>query len=160
MSHIETFTELAYDAREARINDAGTLEAINGACHENAVHLCNYTLEHTDYQPYLRWGTVNHDNYTYNSLEEAEDDGAVHFWMEVKPDTEWLYVDYFSMHSQADNMPRGSLFAQPVLPDSYQTLPNTRFEFDPLVITPDDILCYMDYELLTMTIEPEDEPAQ
>lgn len=155
MTDTEPIRELVNNARDEIVRrHNGNPQAINGACHENAIFLCDYILEHTDWQPYLRWGAVNHQNYEFDDVEDAEESGAVHFWVEVQPDDEWVYADLFSMKSSPDGLRRGDVFASKGLPETYQPLKDTLFEYDPTVITPNDILSYMDYQLLTSVIDP------
>lgn len=147
--------EVVNDARDAIVKqNGGNPENINGACHRNAIFLCEYILEHTNWEPYLRWGAVHYYDYEFDDLEEAEDSDAVHFWVELKPDDEWINADLFTMESLSDGLHRGDVFASTGLPESYQPLEDTLFKYDPSVINPKDILSYMDYQLLTSVIEP------
>lgn len=132
----------------------GGVEVINGACHDNAIFLCDYFLEHTEYKPYIRWGAVN-NKYEYESVKEAEKDGTVHFWVELETDEGWVYADLFTMKSVNEDIPVGDTFASKELPSSYQQLDETLFEYIPSQIQSNDLLGFVDYEHLKMKIPPE-----
>ena len=55
------------------------LSAIDGACHENVIALCDYFYNHTAYKPCIRWGVIDNHNINYTDLEKAEHDGCIHF---------------------------------------------------------------------------------
>jgi len=153
MTDIDDVRSVVSEARDDLVREEG-LSAIDGACHKNAIFLCEYCLAHTDWQPYLRWGAVEDYKSEFDNLEEAEESGAVHFWVQVKPDSTWFFMDVFSMQSRFDELCRGDVLVATTLPKSYNPLEETLFKYDSDIIDPVDILSYEDYTVLTDVIEP------
>lgn len=141
------------DARE-NIVEERSLNSIDGACYENAIYLCDYILDNTNYEPYIRWGVVsNHTD--YSDLELAERDGKVHFWVEINiSDDNWVIADLFTMDSHPNSISRGDIFVSDEILESYQQLDDTLFKYNPIHIKPCSILDYMDYEYLKMKTIP------
>lgn len=121
-----------------------SVSTIDGACHENVIVLCDYFYNHTGYEPYIRWGVIDNHNINYTDLKKAEHDGVIHFWMEIKVNNEWVYVDVFTMNSPKDSLKRGDIYASDKLPHTYDQLENTRFKYAP-EIEPVDLLSYEEY---------------
>lgn len=118
------------DAR-ALLEDEKSVSAINGACHENVVYLADYLHHQTDFTPYIRWGAVDYYDKEYDTRMDAEHNGAIHFWVEVKlTNGNWVIADLFSMRSDEDQIQRGNAVVAPEL-DSYVTFPDTLYKYTP-----------------------------
>lgn len=104
---------------------------IDGNCHQNAIWFCEYLRENTDFEPYVRWGAVDYYGANYQSRMDAEDAGAVHFWVECHLDSGWAMTDVFTMRSDEDRLSRGEACIRPDLPDSYMTFPETLYKYTP-----------------------------
>lgn len=153
-TEIQQLTDITVDARTNLINEVGDIALIDGACHENAIHLAEYIQEYTSYTSYIRWGAVNFNKKEYATLKEAEHDGGVHFWVEVDSnhkDTRAI-LDLFSMRSPQDDINRGDVYSGYTYPKSYQPLEDTLFEYNPNVIDPSNLLSYTDYEHLKLVL--------
>lgn len=151
---IDDIFENVVDARE-QIQTKKGYEKINGACHENAIYLCEYLIENTEYIPHIRWGLVDYYGKTYENLKSAEHDGVVHFWVEINiSDDLWVLADIFTMESPPDDINRGQVFVSDERPELYETLDNTLFEYKENIINPDEMLNFIHYRKLKNKIKP------
>ena len=145
--------EVVATAREKLVAESGCVDAIDGACHENAVYLCQYIQDQTSYQPYLRWGAADVRR-TFESVEDAEEAGRVHFWVEIPTESTWRYADVFTMKSSPDGLVRGDiLLATNVLPEYYRVPSDSLFKYDE-TISPTDLLSERHYKRLISRKQP------
>lgn len=121
--------EATCEARKS-LEDERPINAINGACHKNVLYLADYLQNKTKFTPYIRWGAVDYYNKQYDSREDAEEDGAIHFWVEVELADGWVIADVFSMRSDEDRIKRGEGVVAFDL-DSYVTFPDTLYPYTP-----------------------------
>lgn len=132
-------------ARDKIVQERG-LNNIDGSCHENAIYLCEYFKNNTEYNPYIRWGVVNESEKKYTEMKFAEHDGKVHFWVELNVKRNiWVMSDLFTMSSSSDSIERGDIFSSDKILESYTQLNETLFEYDSTYIKPHKILDYRDY---------------
>jgi len=141
---------ISYHTKKARESfiQSKSLNYIDGNCHENAIRLSRYLYDNTQYKPYIRWGVVDYHNRKYTDLKNAEDDGVVHFWVEIPIENDnWVYADIFSMSSVSDNLKRGEIYVSNELPETYLQLDNTLFRYRP-EIKAEYLVSYEDYFFL------------
>lgn len=150
MTELDKLKTLTENARDKLVEESGGVGFIDGYCHENALYLCEYIQNNTQYTPHLRWGITTHRDGPYETLQNAEKDGAVHFWTELQTNNHgWIVLDLFSMPSPTENIERGDIIVGNP-PKTYQQLENTLFEYD-VTITSSMLLSYEDYEKLVQT---------
>lgn len=115
------------------LEDEYGVNHINGNCHWNVVQFAQYILDNTEFTPYIRWGAVDYNGVGFDDRWEAEDDGAVHFWLEVELDGGWVMADVFTMRSPEDDIKRGDATIAPTLPTTYTVFPETLYRYYPSI---------------------------
>lgn len=135
------------------LEDEKGRSTIDGNCHNNAIWFADYLTENTNLTPYIRWGAVDYYNKNYPTRMDAEDDGAIHFWIEVELDSGWAMADVFTMRSDSDQLSRGEATIRPDLPESYTTFPETLYEYSPEITA--GLLIGPEMSYLQNKVDPE-----
>jgi len=108
-----------------------------GYCHENSLAAAEHLAEH--YDPIIVWGALtDKDDFHPDTRLEAEQNGLVHFWIELEDDEPEPIVAEIATETTTVT---GTLPGDPLVmrgrPNDYTVPDNCRFQYDPAIHSKD-----------------------